>query len=1218
MVTDLFSFMGASQNNQNLFGSSLGMDGGSNFGKIELLDRNYSEILLSDVTLPNLLHAWWPFDGDGNDYSGNEKHGQFLGASKFGSGRFGKALDLRDGGLFFVSQDLNPGIYENYPRTLSMWIKTRASSGNLAKWGIEEESKKWSWGLSTHNGMGGFMQLNIFGAEQKGMHYQANDGKWRHLALSMTPVGESSFSLEMFMDGRKESKFKSKINTSNFSINTQPSDLFVGGDGFMGWIDDLRIYSAKLNPGEISMIMEEKISDDLAITRGSYSLSAWIKPTNLPDSNLFNFAHARFFWRDWKADARIDTWPHDMRKNGIPQFDPGRDILSDFFEEPVNFYAIAIDNNPATDSGWNTNYIGYESTSISDSNGFFADSNLSDGPWLLENENGGTAYSANFLSTLSDFPSALASSFGTTFSNYGTYPRGYSIAHGSLAFDPDGFAPGIFYLRAGGGGRNTFWLDKNQNLSFELPDERIIRSDNTTYNEQIIFLGHQIPIIVTPGFENDRGLAITGKRSISSWEQNGDEPVSSHFEYSLKEAKWSHVVMVVNRENNQLSTFIDGKMVDSALLNENELPELKMSDWFVGGPGPFNSNQYFAGQIDDLRIYDKALSPEDIARIHNGGEGDIGIMGIVDAPVVTDDQTVTIRISFEKFQEPTSVTEITEADINASLSNGEIVVGSLADLGGGVFEFDATFSSYQQMILDLPAGAGNFGGEDTLRVQYQISRVPEVPHKEDIVHWWWLDESLGSLVSDSVGTSHGVLVGDTSWTADSIFGSAVSFRNIGDHIALGTSDANLSREKFSLSLWFKRLANSTYRSPQLVGNVMLSLGGVDGHSIQIGSGTSNLEVYMNTLISSGNVQMGRGIEDGKWNHMLLSYDSESGDGYELKFYLNGELEGESGDFGSSLVIPPNSKWYMGLPSPEYPDGGRFIGQIDDVRVYSNILDQQMAIDLYNGGLSDHGLTVEPFEYEPVQDPELQESVSVQVKFKRYGGYLSLNDMNIEDLNFTLPTPDQIDDVNLWIDATDSSSVITLSGTNELDYWSNKVNPDVKLYAHPNNRPETGENIGDLNAIDFNRNSGNSNIDRILAYRGNYGSNPWNPATNDEASSGPISDVFVLLVGRLDDTVIKRNKFPFNFGWESHFPWTNGRIFWWFSDNRKSAPMLASGETGMIGLEFSVTNGYQNVFKNGSNILKVLDPVQPMQVELLFSLLLLHGTMTGDLNGLSGN
>ena len=52
-------------------------------------------------------------------------------------------------------------------------------------------------------------------------------------------------------------------------------------------------------------------------------------------------------------------------------------------------------------------YIGYESTSISEPNGFSSDANLTDGPWLLENENGGTAYSPNFLSSLSEYPSAL-------------------------------------------------------------------------------------------------------------------------------------------------------------------------------------------------------------------------------------------------------------------------------------------------------------------------------------------------------------------------------------------------------------------------------------------------------------------------------------------------------------------------------------------------------------------------------------------------------------------------------------------------------------------------------------------------------------------------------------------------------------------------------------------------------------------------------------------
>ena len=451
-----FFFYGNNLSNQNLFGASLGMDGGSNFGKIELLDRNHSEILLSEVTLSNLLHAWWPFDGDGKDYSGNERDGQFSGGGIFGTGRFGRALDLRDGGSFTVFHDLDPGIYENSPRSLSVWIKTRSSTGNLVKWGIGENGKLWNWGIRSYNGIGGFMNLDISGAQQTGNHYQVFDGKWRHLALTMMPIGESSFGIEMYLDGRRETNFLSEINANNYSINTQPSNLVVGGGGYLGWIDDLRIYSTKLSSGEISMIMEEKVTDDLAITRGSYSLSAWIKPSNLPDSNKFNFAHARFFWRDWKGDIRIDTWPHGIRKSGIPAFDPGSDQLTELFKDPVSFYAIASNNNPATEGGWDLNYIGYESTSISEPDGFFSDANLTDGPWLLENENGGTAYSPNFLSTLSEYPSALASSFGTTFSDYGIHPRGYTISHGSLSFDPGEFGPGIYYLRAGGHGRNVF------------------------------------------------------------------------------------------------------------------------------------------------------------------------------------------------------------------------------------------------------------------------------------------------------------------------------------------------------------------------------------------------------------------------------------------------------------------------------------------------------------------------------------------------------------------------------------------------------------------------------------------------------------------------------------------------------------------------------------------------------------------------------------------
>ena len=46
-----------------------------------------------------MLHAWWPFDGNGDDYSGNERHGEFYGLSQFGVGRFDDALDLTKGGF---------------------------------------------------------------------------------------------------------------------------------------------------------------------------------------------------------------------------------------------------------------------------------------------------------------------------------------------------------------------------------------------------------------------------------------------------------------------------------------------------------------------------------------------------------------------------------------------------------------------------------------------------------------------------------------------------------------------------------------------------------------------------------------------------------------------------------------------------------------------------------------------------------------------------------------------------------------------------------------------------------------------------------------------------------------------------------------------------------------------------------------------------------------
>ena len=127
----------------------------------------------------------------------------------------------------------------------------------------------------------------------------------------------------------------------------------------------------------------------------------------------------------------------------------------------------------------------------------------------------------------------------------------------------------------------------------------------------------------------------------------------------------------------------------------------------------------------------------------------------------------------------------------------------------------------------------------------------------------------------------------------------------------------------------------------------------------------------------------------------------------------------------------------------------------------------MAADLYNDGLSDHALTVEPYAFDPVQDPELQEEVSVEVKFKRYGDYLSLNDLLIEDLNFSLPTPDQVEGVTLWIDPSDAGT-ITLASGNEIDSISNKVNGELACTGIAlTNRTRVGKSTGSMPSTSTN-------------------------------------------------------------------------------------------------------------------------------------------------------
>jgi len=160
------------------------------------------------------------------------------------------------------------------------------------------------------------------------------------------------------------------------------------------------------------------------------------------------------------------------------------------------------------------------------------------------------------------------------------------------------------------------------------------------------------------------------------------------------------------------------------------------------------------------------------------------------------------------------------------------------------------------------------------------------------------------------------------------------------------------------------------------------------------------------------------------------------------------------------------------------------------------------------------------------------------------------------------TPISVSGMKLWVDASDTSTISTVNGSNDVETWTNKIGETVKLYGHTTNKPSTGSSINGLNAIEFDKRSDN-NMEHFTAKKNN--STDWNPAGTDGTVSGKVQDVALLMIARLDTA--RRSGFPFGMGWGDHFPWTGG-IIWKYSDASSYAAIGSNGTVMLITMRYS--------------------------------------------------
>ena len=442
-------------------GSSITFDGSTNFGVIKHFDSERTFTEAESFTRADALYAWWPMDGNMSDLSGNERSASLVGQHLFRPGKFGQCLALTGDGFAQVEQNEMESISTSAPRTFAAWIKTRSRSGSIFYAGEHEDGKLWDLKVDFSSWTGGTLSLDVSGTKglQTGGYYPVDDGKWRHVAVTYG-VNSREPAVFLYVDGVAETSYPSSIDHSSSAIETAPSSLLIGANSFTGLIDEVRIYSVELNPGEIINLYREGLDSELPTLDEDYTISAWIKPDQLPGDENFEFANGRFFWRNWGSSTKLEKWPHSKKPGGIPNLDPNEKQLKEILVQPIELSVLSTEK-------WLPQYIGHgeDSLSISDKDGFFSDSDKTDDPKLLTSKTGGSGYSPNYQGSLSNTPIDFASSLGVSFppnlSNPSDVPKGFTISNGFLTIPnavSEDSGVGLYFLQAaGGGGENNIF-----------------------------------------------------------------------------------------------------------------------------------------------------------------------------------------------------------------------------------------------------------------------------------------------------------------------------------------------------------------------------------------------------------------------------------------------------------------------------------------------------------------------------------------------------------------------------------------------------------------------------------------------------------------------------------------------------------------------------------------------------------------------------------------
>jgi hypothetical protein len=425
-------------------------------------------------------------------------------------------------------------------------------------------------------------------------------------------------------------------------------------------------------------------------------------------------------------------------------------------------------------------------------------------------------------------------------------------------------------------------------------------------------------------FGNANELRYTWNNNFFNWNSGLIPPAD----------QWVLVALVV--EPTKATIYMhDGTTLSSAVNTGTHNPD--MTSGFIHlGRDTTSSSRRFVGNMDDVRLFRRALTQAELLRLVNGGSAETPTP--FDTATGVADTFLTWQPDPQATQHQIYIGTSSSAVASANTSSPEYQgITPLA-----IWNYSAnTNTTYYWRIDSINTNAIVAGKVWSFTTGAALT--PPNPSSGLLAHWK-LDETSGTLAASTTGTYPGTVVGSPLRTAGAD-GNAISFDGINDGVTTGVPLLS-NRTFFTIAGW--------YRSPLTTGNRVALWGQND--VVEFGISGPNLFVF---TPSGGSLSVPLPTPN-EWHHVTCV-----GDGASLKIYINGLLAASGGNYvstvyGSSTV----SGFNIGTATWD-TSGNWFTGQIDEVRLYDRALND---IEVY--ALGGTPVTNQPpvFTTDPITRP----------------------------------------------------------------------------------------------------------------------------------------------------------------------------------------------------------------------------------------------------------